>query len=96
MTSKGLLIPRAALQGWGEVQVVREEHRIVIQPKTLTPDQERELVAQALRETGLFYEPEQEPDLPVVLDEERAELAEKLNVGRSLLDSVVEGRDEGA
>jgi hypothetical protein len=54
------------------------------------------LVAQALRETGLFYEPEQEPDLPGVLDEERAELAEKLNVGRSLLESVVEGRDERA
>jgi hypothetical protein len=96
MTPQGLLIPRAALQGWGEVQVVREDHRIVIRPKILPPDRERELVAQALRETGLFYEPEQEPDLPGVLDEERAELAEKLNVGRSLLESVVEGRDERA
>jgi hypothetical protein len=78
ITPKGILIPHAALQDWGEVQVVREEHRIVIQPKTLTPDREHELAIQALREDGLLYEPEREPDLPVILDEERTELAKKL------------------
>ncbi len=50
---------------------MREKHRIVIQPKTQTPDQEHELVVQALREDGLLYEPDGDPDLPVVSDEEQ-------------------------
>jgi hypothetical protein len=94
VTPKGILIPRTALKGWGEVQVVREEHRIVIQPKTLTPAQEHELMVQALREDGLLYEPESEPDLPVILDEERAELAKKLSVGRPLSEIIIEGRED--
>ena len=81
----------AALQGWGEVQIVREKHRIVIRPKTLTPAQEHELMVQALREDGLLYEPDGEPDLPVVSDEERAELAKKLSVGRPLFRDYYRG-----
>jgi hypothetical protein len=95
MTPKGILIPRAALQGWGEVQVMREKNRIVIQPKTLTLAQEHELMVQALREDGLLYDPESEADLSAVLDEERAELAKKFSVERPLSEIVTEERDEG-
>ncbi len=94
MTPKGLLIPRAALQGWGEIQIVRGKCRIVIQPKTLTPAQEHELMVQALREDGLLYEPKGEADLPVISDEERAELAKELCVGRPLSEIIIEERDD--
>jgi hypothetical protein len=95
VTPKGILIPHAALQGWGEVQVVREKNRIVIQPKNLTLAQEHELLVQALREDGLLYDPESEADLSAVLDEERAELAKKFSVERPLSEIVTEEQDEG-
>ncbi len=56
MTPQGILIPRAAFQDWGEIEIVQEKQRIVIQPKALTPAQERELVIQALRQDGLLVE----------------------------------------
>jgi hypothetical protein len=93
-TPKGILIPHAALRGWGEIQVVYEKHCIVIRPKILSPAQEHELMVQALREDGLLYEPEGDVDLPVVSDEERAELAKKLSVGRPLSEIIIEEREE--
>jgi hypothetical protein len=68
-TAQGILIPRAAFQDWGEVEVLREKDRIVIQPKSPVPVQEREAITQALGEAGLLDEPEAETDLPVILDE---------------------------
>jgi len=94
MLPQGLLIPRAMIQDWGEVEVVKGKHRIVIQPKTLTPGQERELAIQALREDGLLYEPDWEPDLSVISDKERAELAKRLSVGRPLSEIIIEERED--
>ncbi len=35
-TPEGLLIPRAAFQDLGEVEVVRSDHYIIIRPKNMT------------------------------------------------------------
>jgi hypothetical protein len=95
MTARGLLIPRAALQNWGEIEVLQEDRRIIIQPKTVTPPEERELVIQALREDGLLLDMTGEPLSPPVTPAERAELAQKLSVGRPLSELVGEERQAG-
>jgi hypothetical protein len=92
VTSRQILIPRAAIRHWDEVEVTQTEQHIVLSPKTLSPAGERELAIQALREDGLLYEPEGESDVPVVSDEERAELAKRLGVGRPLSEMVIEER----
>lgn len=95
MTPQGILIPHAVFQDWGEVEIVREKQRIVIQPKALTPDQERELVIQALRQQGLLVEMTGEPLAHPVTPEERAALAKKLSVGRPLSEIAIEERSAG-
>jgi len=95
MTAKGLLIPRATLQQWGEIEVVQEENRIVIQPKTLTTAQERELAAQVLREDGLLLDLGGAPLSPPATPAERAQLAKKLGAGRPLSELVIEERQAG-
>ena len=95
MTPQGLLIPRAAFQDWGEIEVVQEKQRIVVQPKSLTPSQERELAIEALRQDGLLVEMVAEPISPPVTPEERAQLAKKLSVGRPLSEIVIEERRAG-
>ena len=95
MTPEGLLIPRAALGDWDEVEVLREKQRIIIQPQALSPTQERELVIQALRKDGLLVEMAGEPLSPPVAPEERAELAKKLSVGRPLSEIIIEERRAG-
>jgi hypothetical protein len=95
MTPQGILIPRAAFQDWGEVEVVQEKQRIVIRPKSLTPTQERELVIQALRQDGLLVEITGEPLSQPVTPEERAALSKKLSIGRPLSEIVIEERRAG-
>jgi virulence-associated protein VagC len=95
MTPQGLLIPRAALGDWDEVEVWRENQRIIIQPQASSPAQERELVVQALRQDGLLVEIVGEPLSPPVTPEERVELAKKLSVGRPLSEIVIEERRAG-
>ena len=95
MTPQGLLIPRAAFQDWGEIEVVQEKQRIVVQPKSPTPSQERELVIEALRQDGLLVEMVVEPISPPVTPEERAQLAKNLSVGRPLSEIVIEERRAG-
>ena len=95
MTPQGLLIPRAAFQDWGEVEVLQEKRRIIVQPQTLPPTQERELVIRALRQDGLLVEMAGEPLSPPVTPEERAELAKKLSAGRPLSEIVIEERRAG-
>ena len=95
MTPQGLLIPRAALGDWDEVEVWQENQRIIIQPQALSPAQERELVIQALRQDGLLVEMAGESLSPPVTPEERAELAKKLGVGRPLSEIVIEERRTG-
>jgi len=89
MTPQGLLIPRAAIQEWGKVEVLREKRRIIVQPQASTPAQERELVIRALRKDGLLVEMAGEPLSPPVTPEERAELAKKLSVGRPLSEIII-------
>ncbi len=93
-TAQGILIPRAAFQDWGEIEVLQEKDRIVIQPKPPAPVQEREAITQALREAGLLDEPKVAPDLPLISDEKRAELAKKLSVGRPLSEIIIEDRED--
>jgi len=95
MTPQGILIPLAAIQDWGEIEVVQEKQRIIIQPKALTPAQERELVIQTLRQDGLLVEMTGEPLSQPVTPEERAALAKKLSVGRPLSEIVIEERRSG-
>ncbi len=95
MTPQGILIPNAAVQDWGEIEVIQEKCRIVIQPKILTPGQERELVIQTLRQDGLLVEMAGEALSPPVTAEERPELAEKLNIGSPLSKIVIEERRAG-
>ena len=95
MTPQGILIPRAAFQDWGKVEVLWEKRRIIVQPQTSTPAQERELVIRALRKDGLLVEMAGEPLSPPVTPEERAELAKKLSVGRPLSEIVIEERRAG-
>ena len=94
-TPQGLLIPRAILQDLGEVEVVREQQRIVIQPKSLPASQEREAVVEALRQDGLLVEVTWEPLSPPATTEERLELAARLSVGPLLSDSIKEERQTG-
>jgi hypothetical protein len=68
---------------------------IVIQPKALTPDQERELVIRTLRQHGLLVEMAGEPLAHPATPEERAALAKKLSVGRPLSEIVIEERRAG-
>lgn len=95
VTPEGLLIPRAAINEWleGGIEVVKEEERIVIQPRPAPPT-ERERVLQILEEAGLLVKPQWEPTSPPVSDAELAKLAEKLSIGRPLSEIVIEEREE--
>ncbi len=95
ITEQGILLPRAAYQDWGEIEVIKEEQRIIIRPKVLTSQQERELAVQALREDGLLAEPHWEAMYPPVSPEERVKLARKLGAGRPLSEIMIEERENG-
>ncbi len=95
MTSKGLLIPRAAIREWLEqdIEVLKEKERIVVQPRS-APQTERERIVQILEDSGLLVKPEWEPTSPPVSSDELAELAEKFSVGRPLSEIIIEEREE--
>ena len=97
ITPRGLLIPRAALQGWDEVEVVREGDQIVIRPVPPTREREaiRDLVIQALREDGLLVEMKGGSLWPPATPEERAELAKKLDIDPPLSEIAIEERRAG-
>jgi len=94
ITSQGLLIPLEALQDLGEVEVVREADRIIVQSKEKLPAESREAVRRALRESGL---PEEGSILPCgeVDDDELREIAEKLGRERPLSEDILEERRSG-
>jgi hypothetical protein len=97
MTSQELRIPLTGLEAWNdaELEIVREKHAIVIRPRKLKPQQERELAIQALREDGLLVEMKQMPIYPPVTPGERAELSRKLSIGRPLSEIIIEERKTG-
>lgn len=95
ITRQGLLVTRIAFDDRGEVKVVRENLRIIIQPKLLTAAQEHELVIQALHVDALLVETGGEPLSPPVAPEERAQLAKKLDSGGALSGIAMEERKSG-
>ena len=96
MTPEGLLVPRDAVAGWTEIEVIKRDQQIVIRPKKLSAQQEWEIVAQALRQARLTS------PLADVLSQQaapisparRAELAQAMAVGRPLSEIVIEERAE--
>lgn len=93
-TPKGLLIPRTELEGWDEIEVLRENERIVIQPREAPASPTREMVIAALRQAGLVMPIATEPPLDVVSPEERARLARKAGAACSLSGAVLDERQK--
>jgi len=91
VTPKGVFIPRAAYENFGEIEVVRTSGSIVIQPKSQSPDK----IVELLQQTGLLLSHKQAPPSGrAVSSEERTELAQKFSVGRPLSESIIEEREE--
>jgi len=92
---QGLLIPRAAIHEWLErdIEVIKDKERIIIQPKP-APRTEKERVLQILESSGLLVKPQWKPTSPPVSPAERAEMAKKFGVGRTLSEIVIEEREE--
>ncbi len=94
VTPREILIPRAAIPDWGEIEVTHTRQHVVLRPKTRSPEQERELAIQALREDGLLYEPGGAPDAPIISDKERLELAHRLGQAGPLSEIIIEERQD--
>lgn len=91
LTDKGLFIPHAVYESFGEIEIVRLFDSIIIQPKS----EPREQFIQLLQQTGLIvgYQLAQRPEKTVSCVE-RAELAHKFNTGRPLSELIIEERGE--
>ncbi len=97
MTPQGLLIPRAAIQEWAQVELeaVKDETGILIRPKAVLLEQERALDMQILEEAGLLLPIEPAPtSVTPVSVERQAELARKFSVGRPLSEIIIEERED--
>jgi hypothetical protein len=96
MTSQGLLIPRAAIQEWVqlELEAVKDETGILIRPKAMSPQQERALDMQILENAGLLLPVESSPTPKSISAKRQAELAQKFSVGKPLSEIVIEERQE--
>jgi hypothetical protein len=96
VTENGLLIPHEVLGelGLGELEAVREEGRIVIQPRSQSVD-ERVRVGHVLRAAGLLYELDWEQPRPVS-EKERARLASKLSSDSPLSEMTIAEREDRA
>ncbi len=97
MTPQGLLIPRAAIQEWAQVELeaVKDETGILIRPKAVLLEQERALDMQILEEAGLLLPIEPAPtSVTLVSVERQAELARKFSVGKPLSEIIIEERED--
>ena len=97
MTPQGLLIPRAAIQEWAqmELEAVKDKTGILIRPKAVSLQQERALDMQILEEAGLLLPVEPLPTSVTSISVERqTELARKFGVGKPLSEVVIEEREE--
>jgi len=95
ITDEGLLLPREAYEDLGEVEVLRQADRIIIQPKRDGDSRVQHQVIQTLREAGLLADPLWSSSPKPVSLEERAELARKLGSERRLSEIVIEEREAG-
>jgi hypothetical protein len=99
ITPQGLLIPLAVIRDWlegGDLEIIKESQRIIIQPKPAPPLTERERVLRILEKAGLVVPPEPlPPGHKPVSPEEQMELARKFSVGRPLSEFIIEERQTG-
>lgn len=95
ITDEGLLLPREAYEDLGEVEVLRQANRIIIQPKRDGDSRVQHQVIQTLREASLLADPLWSSSIKPVSLEERAELARKLGSERHLSEIVIEEREAG-
>ncbi|PKO20295.1 MAG: hypothetical protein CVU38_20880 [Chloroflexi bacterium HGW-Chloroflexi-1] len=98
VTQRGVLVPRALIRAWGNIQEVEIEQRpdaVVIKPKTARAGDLRDQVVSKMKAAGLIEElPWPQP--PRVSAEVRARLAEKLSHGKPLSEILLEDREEYA
>jgi hypothetical protein len=91
LTEDGLLVPRAMLQDWEEIEIVQRSTYLIIKPRQ--QNGQREQLIQEMKEAGLIVELHgQRPS--VVTPQERAALAQRLSKGRPLSEIVIEERAE--
>jgi hypothetical protein len=99
ITRQGLLIPLAAIHEWlegGDLEVIKESQRIIIQPKPAPALTERAQVLQILEKAGLIVPPEHLPPAhKPVSPEEQMELARKFSIGRPLSELILKERQAG-
>ena len=96
ITPEGLLVPRAAVAGWEEIEVIKREQQIVIRPKKVSARQEWETMVQSLRQARLtspLADTSSGQAVPIS-PERRAELAQALAIGKPLSEIVIEERAE--
>jgi hypothetical protein len=98
VTSRGVLVPRALIAGWGDVREVEiEKHAdtVVIRPRLSEAAPWRAQVISKMKAAGLIEEAHW-PEPPAVSPEERVRLAEKLSHGKPLSELIMEDREEYA
>lgn len=96
VTSQGALIPHSLVAEWTEVEVIKLERQLIVRPKHLPEQQEREAIVRALRQANLtspLADSLSQQAAPVS-PERRAELAQALAVGKPLSEIVIEERAE--
>lgn len=94
VNSQGILIPRAALNDLGavELEAVREKETIIIRPRAKSDDAKVQ-VRELLRSSGMLYDPTWETPVPVS-EAERKRLAKELAWSKPLSETIVADRDD--
>jgi len=98
VTPRGVLVPRALIAAWGDVQEVEiEKHAdtVVIRPRPVKAVPWHAQVVARMKAAGLV-EDLPWPQPPSGSPEERARLAEKLSHGKPLSKLIMEDREEYA
>jgi hypothetical protein len=93
MTAKGLLLSSPMLQDWGEIEIIAEAHRIVIQPR-VTSSSERQQVLQTLESCGFLSSVESLPaDYIPLSTAEQVALTQAFSVGKPLSTIIIDERE---
>ncbi len=94
MTAKGLLLSYPMLQDWGEIEIIAETRRIIIQPRASSAS-DRQQVLRTLESCGFLSSAQPLPDDHAPLSAaEQAELSQAFSVGRPLSTIIIEEREE--
>lgn len=93
MTAKGLLLSYPMLRDWGEIEIIAEAHRIVIQPR-VTLSSERQQVLHTLESCGFLSAAESLPaNYAPLSTAEQVALAQVFSVGKPLSTIIIEERE---